>query len=439
MTYKLKPTTNLLDYQLEGVDFISTRKYCGLHDEQGLGKTLQSLAFICKAKKKALIVAPPFLLQNIRMDSSKFTELNLRIWDHKKKTIDKEVEVYLIGYTQLKHAGGLFDWADIVICDESQYLKNLDAKRTQYFFELFRQYKPQYYISLSGTPMKNRVPDLYPFLVLMGQHPGNPDITKKYDTLYKFCVRFTNIGVNNFGGMTYSGVKNTDELLTYLKPVVLRRKAEDVLTLPEMKEVEVIASYKEDRELEKTFDVFNHNFVTADIEVKVESACLKADFTADYIKNLDFPIVVFSDHKKPLNIIQSKLSKYKFDRIDGEVPMSKRTEIVKKFQNGKIDILLATIGSSSVGLNLQRANTVVFNDISWVPSDIEQAKKRVHRIGQERESRVIYVIGSKADEYILRSIRSKMEVIDQVVEYKEKPKKKKTKTHKSGGKIWNKI
>jgi SNF2 family DNA or RNA helicase len=417
----LRKEIKLLDFQKEGIAFFLKKKFCGIHDEQGLGKTLQALAAICEIKKKALVVVPPYLVQNWLYEGKKFTTLQVNGWSHKTKIIANDVDVYVIGYTQLSHAEDLFEWASIIICDESHYLKNLDSKRTEYFFNFFKKHKPEYYLSLSGTPIKNRIPEVYPFLLLLSLNEENKvKVTDRYDTLYKFCVRFTHIKNNKFGGFVCSGMKNVEELRSLILPWVIRRLAKDVLDLPELLETNVIASYKVDSSLEKEFSRFNDNFTVGDIKAKQESAVNKANFTADYIQELKKPVVVFSDHLAPLNIIEQKLNGHSVGRITGAVEKDKRSDIIKKFQEGKIDYLLATIGACSTGVTLTAANTLVFNDISWVPGDIEQAKKRIHRIGQKEICKIVYVVGSKADEYIIRSIRSKSQVINAVVD-NEKP------------------
>lgn len=413
----LKRNVELINFQDEGVSFVLDKKMCGIHDEQGLGKTIQALAAICKIKKKALIVVPPYLVQNWLYEGHTFTTLNVKGWSHKTKEIKDEVDIYVIGYTQLSHAEGLFEWADIIVCDESHYLKNLDSKRTEFFFTYFRNHTPEYYISLSGTPIKNRVPEIYPFLLLISFNPLNKHkITDKYDTLYKFCVRFTHIKNNKWGGYVCSGMKNVEELRTYITPWVIRRMTKDVLNLPQLMESNIVASYKNDSALEKEFSRFNSEFTVGDILAKKESAVNKVRFTADYVKELNKPVVIFSDHLEPLNILEKELSSYKVARIDGSVEKSKRAQIILDFQANKYDYLIATIGACSTGVTLTKAKTLVFNDVSWVPGDIEQAKKRIHRIGQDEVCKIVYVIGSKADEYIIRSIRAKTQVINTVVD-----------------------
>lgn len=96
--------------------------------------------------------------------------------------------------------------------------------------------------------------------------------------------------------------------------------------------------------------------------------------------------------------------------------MEKRNELVTKFQNGQLDVLVCTVGAASTGLTLTRSNLVVFNDIPWVPADLVQARKRIHRISQERQSRCVYIVGSKVDDNIIKTIRSKEKVISAVVD-----------------------
>ena len=88
---------------------------------------------------------------------------------------------------------------------------------------------------------------------------------------------------------------------------------------------------------------------------------------------------------------------------------SRRIQIAEKSK-----VIVATIGAFSVGVNLTKANHLVFNDISWVPADNEQALKRIHRIGQERACTIHYVVGGHVDKFILDKVRSKMKIINSV-------------------------
>lgn len=412
--FKLRETTELLPHQVTGVEKFLACKAFGIFDEPGLGKTLEFLAAVCVVKKKALAVVPPFLMNTWQSDIVKHTHLE----------VGKDID--LVPYTMLGKRVSSFEGYGLVCADEGHYLKNLEAQRTAKFHAYMMKFRPEYFAYMTGTPIKNRIPEVYSFLCLLAEYPNvTPKITTKYNSYYKFCMRFCNVSERTVGGrsvMQFGGMKNVDELKEYLKPWTIRRLAKDYLNLPEMANQTVTANYKENPELEEQFKLFTSGKIKGgDIVVKKNSAIAKAHFTAEYVgTQLDAdggPVLVFSDHRDPVTIIERELSaKWRVASIMGGDSMEKRNEIVSKFQNGQLDVLVATVGSASTGLTLTRSNLVVFNDIPWIPADLVQARKRIHRISQERQSRCVYIVGSKVDDNIIKTIRAKEKVITAVVE-----------------------
>jgi SWI/SNF-related matrix-associated actin-dependent regulator of chromatin subfamily A3 len=142
-------------------------------------------------------------------------------------------------------------------------------------------------------------------------------------------------------------------------------------------------------------------------------------FTANYVSSAvesgEGPVVVFSDHRKPIEKMELELSKLKVRSITGDVPMGERQNIVDMFNNGQLDVLLCSFGAASTGINLTASNLMVINDLPWEVASLEQAKKRSHRIGQKRDCRIVHVIGSSVDDLILRTLNSKTKVIAEVM------------------------
>jgi SWI/SNF-related matrix-associated actin-dependent regulator 1 of chromatin subfamily A len=414
MTFKLRETTELLPHQVTAVEQFVDKKAFGIFDEPGLGKTLEFLASVCQIKGRALAVVPPFLMNTWHTDIEKHTYLE----------VGKDID--LVSYTMLGKRINSFKDYVAVAADEGHYLKNLDAQRTSKFHAYLAKDRPEFFTYMTGTPIKGRVHEIYSFLCLIAQYPHvSPKITVKYNSYYKFCMRFCNVTERTIYGrsiMQFSGMKNIDELKEYLKPWTIRRLAKDYLNLPEMQNQMITANYKDDPELQAQFTAFTDGSIKGgDIVAKKNSAVAKAHFTAEYVSSqLEAgvsPVLVFSDHRDPVSLIERELStNWRAASIMGGDSADKRNDIVGRFQNGQLDVLIATVGSSSTGLTLTKSNLVVFNDVPWVPSDLVQARKRIHRISQERECRCIYIVGSKVDDYIIRTIRSKEKVITALVD-----------------------
>ena len=405
--------TKLLPHQEETLRLLLSKKLIGDWSTMGTGKSLSAIAAICSVGKKAVVVCPPFLVNNWINEVQKHSTLTVSPHFIKWNGTD----VTIVPYTQLSKAEDVFKNCHFLVADESQYLKNLEAKRTQGFHQLFYKYVPEYFMMLSGTPIKNRIPEMYSFLLLWDKWGVKPAITEKYKSFYVFCCRFTNVVQGKYG-MSYGGMKNVEELRTYIRGHSIKHEA-SVLNLPELSESSVIVSYKDSPDLHKAFSEFTGSRFSAEITVKVESAASKAVFTSNYVSEAidsgEGPIVVFSDHRKPIDIMELELSNLRVRKITGEVPPTKRQEIVDMFNNNQLDVLLCTYGAASVGINLTASNLIVLNDLPWEVASLEQAKKRSHRLGQKKSCRIVHVIGSSVDDLILKTLNAKMAVIQKVM------------------------
>jgi SWI/SNF-related matrix-associated actin-dependent regulator of chromatin subfamily A-like protein 1 len=408
---------------LEGADTAVRLKYMGLFDQMGLGKSVQSLMAVIKTKKRALVIMPSYLTDTWKCEIASKTNLVCSIFSNKHK-YDMNAEIVLLKYSMITYAEELFKTREFIICDEIHYIKSLQTIRTKTLHGLMLKYIPEYFMGLSGTPIKNRIPEAHSFLLLLALSPTTTKkITTKYRNHYVFCCRFTNLVQQRLGYRTitkYQGMKNIEELREYILPYILRRTA-SVVDLPDLIENNIVVDYKEDKALEKVWEQYQES-PTVNITAKMESAVAKAMFTSEYVKDLVYseegPVVVFSDHLQPLEVMARECSDLRVKVINGSVSSDLRVEYIRQFQNGALDVLLCSIGSASTGFTMTAAKHLVFNDSSWVSTDMEQAKKRIHRIGQKEKCFIHYIVGSKIDEYIINAIRNKAKVVEKLLEQK---------------------
>lgn len=413
MAFSLK--SNLLPHQVQTNKFALEKKYYFDLSTPGTGKSLSALSVICSVGKKALVMCPPHLVNNWLAECSKHT--NLKASPHFLK-FNPEFDVFIIPYTQLAKAEEVFKNVSIVVSDECHYLKSLDSQRTKNAHSMLYKYPPEYLIMMTGTILKNRVTEIFSPLILLGLAPHvQPKIIDKYRSFYVFCNRFTNVKNTPFGA-SYSGSKNVEELRTYIVPYAIKHK-EDVLNLPELSESKVIVSYKDDPELEKAFNEFTGASVGVNITAKAKSAESKSVFTANYVLGLldqdCGPIVIFSDHRKSIATMELELSNKRVRSITGETSMGHRSDYVNMLNNGQLDVLICSVGSSSSGITLTGSSVLVFNDLPFVPGDLQQAKKRIHRLSQTKPCRIVYVVGSTSDEKIINMLNSKTRTIEKVL------------------------
>ncbi|XP_020108129.1 putative SWI/SNF-related matrix-associated actin-dependent regulator of chromatin subfamily A member 3-like 1 isoform X3 [Ananas comosus] len=107
--------------------------------------------------------------------------------------------------------------------------------------------------------------------------------------------------------------------------------------------------------------------------------------------------VVFSQFRKMLVLLEEPLKAAGFNilRLDGSMTMKKRADVIREFARTDPDapnVLLASLKAAGVGINLTAASRVYLFDPWWNPGAEEQAMDRVHRIGQQREVRVVRLV-----------------------------------------------
>lgn len=411
----------ILDSLKHQDEFLVRFKECkgtiGCFDEPGLGKSLEimmAMEEVMRPGEKALVVMPPHLLANWVQEITDFTYFE----------IGKDID--LVPYTMLGKKITDFSAYRFVADDEGHYLKNLDAQRTQKFMTYLENDRPEFFIHATGTPIGNRIPEIYPFLLMMaGFEHVHPKVDVLYPTYYQFCERFCFVKSVSYGnGIKYHGMKNVDELKEYMRPWTIRRKIDEVLTLPEMENQRVYADFKEDKELEKAWEEFKSNGEVGgvDIVAKKNSAIATAPFTAKWVVDeieAGCKPVIFSDHREPAEFIHAALKKagYKGGLIIGGQSMKVRDDLKLSFQKGELDYLTST-SAGYTGLTLTESNLVVVNDLPWKPDDLDQLRKRVRRYTQKRKSRCAYIVGSRAADQITQTLIAKMKVINAVIEEK---------------------
>lgn len=425
----------LYDFQSKGASFISEHKYVLLGDEMGLGKTIQALAALRGAEGPVLIVCPAFLRKNwsneIEKVSSHWRDFQFepQICKSEKdfQTLFQDDYIFIVSYDMLKKIPRDFH-PEHVIFDEAHYLKNMKAGRTMLAHSLVSEHKPETCVLLSGTPIKNRVTEFYSLLRMLSYCPSDSNglrITEK--SQYAFNIKFTHPTTRTIyvrdqvrDITEFNGIRNVELLKRYLKNKYLRRLAKTVLGLPPLttKEIQFGERMKEDKAYVEAYEKFEESGVMPTL--KAELAVVKIKHTFKYAMELieqGEPLVIFSDHVKPVSELCKLFTEkgIKCVEITGNTNPSQRETAVATFQNGGAEVLVATIGSAAVGYTMTRARNLLFNDYPWVPSDLDQARKRIHRIGQVNHCIIHMILGSKMDQYVLNKINDKRSVLRKVL------------------------
>ncbi len=129
-----------------------------------------------------------------------------------------------------------------------------------------------------------------------------------------------------------------------------------------------------------------------------------ADLATDILENRGC-LVVFTAHHDAADHLATHLGKHwKTVVVDGRTPASKRTGIIKSFQNGEIDCLIAGMDAAGEGINLHRADTCLFLEMALKPSTLSQASSRLHRDGQKSTVHAIYLVADNPVDRLFRDL-----------------------------------
>jgi hypothetical protein len=389
------------------VEFALREQWSLNSSEMGTGKTRAAIESVLQtsAGATAIVVCPAFLVAT---------------WEDEilKWAAAQRDRFTIVAYTRLSKDPFCLNGSTWVILDEAHYIGNPEAKRTIEVMTQLLIFRPQRLLMLTGTPIQNRVPELWTLLSVLDMHHDR-GFSSIFPTIWSFGNFFCYVKKKKFGGRTttsFFGLKKPEVLLDWLNPVAVQVTTEEAGDMPDLVFESVVCPVDDpdlDRWLE---DAWGEKVELVHVSSrKVRNGELKAATTIATVQHLvatgQGPVVVFSDHTVPARKIFDGLRCRKV-LVTGETTKpAERQAIAAQFQGGKFDVLVATIGAMSTGVTLTAAYITVFNDFSWKPGENKQAIYRIYRLGQTRSCRVLVVARRGVDQQIVDQLTSKMETI----------------------------
>ncbi|KAJ3274983.1 Chromodomain-helicase-DNA-binding protein 1-like [Terramyces sp. JEL0728] len=423
-------TLPLLPHQKIGLDWIHgcwTNNLNGiLADEMGLGKTIQTIAFIDSVKSKVnpiLIVVPLSLLQNWMDEFQKFTPNISALAFHgtkeergaqKQSNTGVVITTFETVLKELEYFESV-GWKYLVV-DEAHKLKNANSLIHKALLSLSIPHK----LLLTGTPFQNSLQEM--------------------QSLLSFC----NSELFEFDPKEELGKDYISKFAKLVDPLILRRTKEKVLDLPDITESIVYTPLTKLQKkvylsmLSKDYSLFqkktagvhnllvqlqkcsNHPYLFSGIEpepftqgehlVEASGKLMVLDGILKYLKEKQRKVLIFSQMTKMLDIVQDYLDirDYCYERLDGSIRGEDRNKSVSNFQQNNVFVFLLSTKAGGVGLNLTAADTVIFLDSDFNPSNDRQASARAHRIGQTKNVNIIrFISPHTVDEYIWRRSQKK--------------------------------
>jgi len=422
-------TNRLMDFQNEGVSFLTQAGNRLLADEPGLGKTVQAIEFLKTIEGRALIVCPATIKHNWLCELVNWgvDEKNIAVIPSKPNPGAKFV---IINYDLLEKHYAKLDSARfrVLIFDEAHYLKNAKSKRTNIARKLMMPVGVKT-VFLTGTPVLNRPQEFLSLMQLLEpKRYSPPEWWRRY--LHYCDAKKVKMGrLPEF--WDFSGAKDLDKLREEWRDYILRRQKKDVLAeLPDkiLQVIEFDDDGNDTKSERQEFDatVKRLGFKKAVEEVHFSTlrqrvALHKCDNAVKHIADIlqeEDKVVVFAHHRAVIDALYTKLSRdYQVAKITGDTPVISRMEQVNLFQEGNARVFLGNIQAAGVGITLTAAKTCVFVESSFVPAEITQACDRLHRIGQKDVVRCQFLVTKNSvDALILKVIVKKNEIIKELVD-----------------------
>ena len=423
-----------------------------LADDMGLGKTIQVLALLLVLKREhqescpSLLVAPASLLANWVAEAERFSPSLRLLVAHPSalpstelQALDAErlngVDLVVTSYGSLLRLPALegVHWR-VAVLDEAQAIKNPSAKQTREVKKL----KAQSRIALTGTPVENRLLDLWSIFDFT--HPGLLGTQKVFADFTKRLAKAEHFG----------------PLRALVRPYILRRLKTDqrvISDLPDKTElkaychlspaqaalyqraVKELAAALEDAEgmarrglvlsfLMRFKQICNHP--SQWLGDGAWSAQDSGKFSrlrelAEVISAKQEKVLVFTQFRETTEPLAAYLGGI-FGRegvvLHGGTPVAKRRALVKRFQADELTpFFVLSLKAGGAGLNLTSASHVIHFDRWWNPAVENQATDRAFRIGQQRNVLVHkFICRGTIEDRIDQLIESKQQLVKDVVE-----------------------
>ncbi len=413
---------DLYDFQKEGVEFLRTHRSALLADEMGLGKTPQALiAMQLVGARSVLVICPASVKYNWKREAINwgFQESDILIVDNKSIAQAKDHSFIIVNYdlahrkAYAKHLAPRM--YDVLVCDESHYLKNHDAKRSKAVFGRGGYASRAIYRwMMTGTPVLNRPVELHNMLRTLA-----PETLGQFANYIAFTKRFCDAYEGKWG-WDVSGSKNVEELAGRLAGFMLRREKNKLKNLPEriLRKVLIPTSPAIEKEI---FGAEENESIRRVLGRAKTKDAIK--YVKDVLE-IENKVVVFAYHREVIDQLTEGLKEYSPVVIDGSKTAKARNNSVIAFtENPKVRVFIGQIDAAGIGIDgLQGVcSSIVFAEISYVPGINMQAIGRVHRNGQHNKVVVDFmIVEDSLDENILNKNLFKSGVIKKLMQDEEK-------------------
>lgn len=438
----------LYPYQIAGAAFLAGTGRALLADDMGLGKTLQAIAaasWLCEFEgvRRVLIICPASLKHQWAREISRFTGQDVQVIQgpaaERGVQYRREATFFILNYELILRDLSVINDAlcpDLIVMDEAQRIKNWRTK----IATAVKRIPSRYAFVLTGTPLENRLEDLYSLMQVVDPKVLGP--------LWRYLVDFH---VTDARGKVL-GYRNLSLLRKRLAPVMLRRDRRLVREqLPDkiVQRLDVAMTDKqrdlhdaamtaagrlahiartrpltpgEQNRLMAALQQARMACNAAGLVDKESQGSPKLDELADILQEIclesGLKAVVFSQWERMTQMVEARIKRMGLGcvRLHGGVATAKRGELMDRFRDDDAIQVFISTDAGGVGLNLQSGAVLVNLDVPWNPAVLEQRNARIHRLGQTRTVQIITMVAIDAYEArVFELVRNKQNLFDNVV------------------------
>ncbi|MDR3259767.1 MAG: DEAD/DEAH box helicase [Fusobacteriaceae bacterium] len=439
-----KINADLREYQVYGykwLHYLLANNLGGcLADDMGLGKTLQAIAILTKlyetSSGHSLVVMPKSLIYNWENEINRFSSgLTIGIYYGNNRSIDiiGENNVTLTTYGTIRNDIEKLKELnfDLLILDESQNIKNVNAQTTKAILLLNAENR----IALSGTPIENNLSELYSLFRFL--NPAMFGSYTEFNTFYAEPIQ------------KFNDKDAINELKKKIYPFILRRVKKEVLKdLPDKIEktmfIEMNSPQKrlyDERRAYYYHQVKNqiqenglgksHFFILQALNELRQIASCPENKSVNVISSKrevlihnvveavenGHKVLVFTNYITSIKNICDDLENIGIKYISMSGGTKDRQSLVNKFQlDKKCKVFVMTLKTGGVGLNLTAADTIFIYDPWWNKTVENQAIDRAYRLGQDRTVFAYkLILKDTIEEKILKLQEKKSELLDSLI------------------------
>jgi superfamily II DNA or RNA helicase len=442
----------LRPYQRRGLAWMAEMASLGvggcLADDMGLGKTVQLIALHlhraaslpAAERRPTLVVCPTSLLGNWERELHRFAPtIPVRRYHGGDRHLDEvaadEVVLVTYGLVRRDHATLAETAWGLVVADEAQQIKNPLSRTAR----AIRTLPAAARLALTGTPVENRLTELW--AILDWTTPGLLGPLEEFRRRVAIPIE------------RHRDPEATERLARVVQPFLLRRRKSDPAIAPELppktETDDVVTLTAEQVSLYEAVATETLAQIAAAEGINRRGLVLKlitalkqvTNHPAQYLKEagpiegrsgklalldelLDVIVdegeaaLVFTQYVEMGRLLEAHLTARGLEPLflHGRTSVTKRDELVDRFQSGEAPVFVLSLKAAGVGLNLTRASHVVHYDRWWNPAVEDQATDRAYRIGQTQPVQVHRLISEGTiEDRVAGLLTAKRELAESVV------------------------